>query len=62
MKDNKEVIYMILLMILALIVILMTVVTIAVISVGGAVGLILFSDVIVCILVLLWIIKKIIKR
>ena len=53
---------MILLIILLLIAVILTVVAVAVLSVGGAIGLILFSDIIVCVAVLVWIIKKCIRK
>lgn len=53
---------MILLLILAIILAILVVFTIAVVSVGGAVGLIIFGDIIVCILVIGWIIKKLIFK
>lgn len=53
---------MILLIILAIIMAILLVFTIAVVSVGGAVGIILFGDVIVCILVIGAVIKKLIFK
>lgn len=53
---------MILFILLLLIVIILTVVTIAVLSVAGAGFIIIFGDVIVCIAILIWIIKKIINK
>lgn len=50
---------MILFIILALILILLVVATVLVISVAGAGAIIVFGDVIVCILIIGWIIKKI---
>lgn len=47
------------LMIIACILILFTVL---VISIGGTVGIIIFADVIVCIGVILWIIKRLIMK
>lgn len=49
---------MILFTILALIVIFLAVVAIAVLSIGGTIGIILFGDIIVCIAVVVWLIKK----
>ena len=53
---------MILFILLSIIAAIMIVVTMAVISIGGAVGIILFSDVIVCIALIFWIMKKMIKK
>lgn len=53
---------MILLMTLLLTIIILTVVTVIAIAVTGAIGVVLFGDVIVCIFVLLWLIKKILKK
>lgn len=46
-------------MILALILLLLIGATIAIVSAVGAVGIIIFGDVIVCGIILAWIIKKI---
>lgn len=51
---------MILFMILALMVIILTGLTVLAISIGGSVAVVLFGDVIVCIIVILFIIKRII--
>ena len=53
---------MILFMILALMVIILTGLTILAISIGGSVAVVLFGDVIVCIVIILFIIKRIIFR
>lgn len=53
---------MILFITLLLIMLILTVVTIAVISVAGASFIIIFGDVIVCIFIIGWIIKKIIQK
>ncbi len=53
---------MILFTILALIAFLLIMVTLAVVSVGGAVGIILFGDVIVCIGIIILIMKRIFKN
>lgn len=53
---------MILTLLLLLITFILIVFTVAVLSVGGAVGIIIFSDVIVCIALLVWIIKKLTKK
>lgn len=53
---------MVLLIILLLIAVILTIVAVAVLSIGGAIGLILFSDIIVCVAVLVWIIKKCIRK
>lgn len=49
---------MILFLILSLIVLALTVITITVLAAGGATFIIVFGDVIVCIFLLIWIIKK----
>lgn len=49
---------MILIMILALITALLIVATVVVTSVLGAAGIIMFGDVIVCIIFIVWLIKK----
>ena len=53
---------MVLFILLAIIATIMIMVTMAVISIGGAVGAILFSDVIVCIFIIGWIMKKMINK
>ena len=53
---------MVLFVLLLLITLILCVVTLAVLSVGGAVGIILFGDVIVCVLILIWIMKKILTK
>ena len=53
---------MILFVLLLLITLILGVVTLVVLSVGGAVGIILFGDVIVCVLILVWIMKKILTK
>lgn len=53
---------MVLFGILALITLILIVLTVMVISVGGAVGIVLFSDVIVCIAIMVFIMKLIFKR
>ena len=53
---------MILFTLLALIVLILTVVTVAVLSVAGAGFIIIFGDVIVCIAILIWIIKKLVTK
>lgn len=50
---------MILFIILATIMILLVVATVLVISIAGAGAIIIFGDVIVCILIIAWIIKKV---
>lgn len=49
---------MVLFTLLALATLILVVTTLVVISIGGAIGTILFSDVIVCIVLLAFIIKK----
>lgn len=53
---------MVLFTIIALILILLTVFAIAIISVFGAGSVIVLGDVIVCVFILAWIIKTIIKK
>lgn len=53
---------MVLFTLLLLITIILIVITLAVFSVGGAIGIILFGDVIVCIVLLIFIMKKLIKK
>ena len=53
---------MILIILLSLIVLVLIAITVIVFTVGGALGIILFGDVIVCIVFLVWIIKKLIFR
>nr|WP_296955031.1 hypothetical protein [uncultured Mediterraneibacter sp.] len=53
---------MILLLILVLMLALLIGVSIAVISVTGAIGVIIFGDVIVCIVLILWFIKRILRK
>ena len=53
---------MVLFVLLLLITLILSVTTLAVLSVGGAIGIILFGDVIVCVLILIWIMKKILTK
>lgn len=53
---------MILFTILLLTLALLTVVTVLAISAGGAAFIILFGDVIVCMFIIIWVIKRLIKR
>lgn len=53
---------MILFIILLLIVAILTAITVLAISVGGAVFIILFGDVIVCIALIVWIMKRRINK
>lgn len=50
---------MILFSILVLTIILLTIITIVAIALGGTAFIIVFGDVIVCVFILIWIIKKI---
>ena len=59
---ERSVIGMVIFTLLLLITLVLVVITAIVISVGGAVGIILFSDVIVCIVILVWLMKKIFKK
>lgn len=53
---------MFLLAMLMIIACILTLFTVLVISIGGTVGIIIFADVIVCIGVILWIIKRLIMK
>ena len=53
---------MILFTILLLMLIFLTLLTVLAISIGGTIGVVLFGDVIVCIFLVIWIIKCIVKR
>lgn len=53
---------MFLLTILILTVILLVIFLVLAFSISGAVGIILFGDVIVCAVVIIWIIRKLIKK
>lgn len=53
---------MILFIILSLMLIALTVITVLAISVGGTVFIVVFGDVIVCGLIIVWVIKHLIKK
>lgn len=53
---------MILLLILLFITLLLVALLISAVSIGGTVFIVLFGDVIVCILVIMWLIKRLINR
>ena len=53
---------MILFMILLLTLAILTVFTVVVVAATGAVGIVLFGDVIVCIVLIVWIMKKIFRK
>ena len=53
---------MILITILALIAIMATAVVLVTVAAGGAAFLIIFADVIVCVFLIVWLIRKICKR
>ena len=53
---------MCLFIILLFILIILTVITVGIISVIGAAGIVIFGDVIVCAIIIIWIMKLIIKR
>lgn len=53
---------MILFTILLLTLLLITVITVLAISAGGAAFIVLFGDVIVCGFLIIWIMKKLVKR
>lgn len=42
--------------------ILVLVVSILVLSIGGAVGIVIFGDLIVCVLLIVWLMKKLFKK
>ena len=53
---------MVLFMILLLTLLLLTVLTVLAISIGGTVAIVLFGDVIVCGFIIVWIMRKLIKK
>lgn len=53
---------MILFMILAIMLVVMAVFALLIIGIGGGIFTIIFADVIVCILLIAWIIRKLAKR
>ena len=53
---------MILILILALILLMITVVGVALLSIGGTAFIIFFGDIIVCVFIIGWIIKRLIMR
>lgn len=53
---------MILFSILVLMTLLLMVVTVVALSVGGAAFIVIFGDVIICVFILMWIIKRLWKR
>ena len=53
---------MILFLILCTMIVLLTMLSILVIGATGAVGIVLFGDVLVCIVLIVWVIKKMISR
>lgn len=53
---------MILFTILALVALFLIIFTVVAVSIGGAAFIIIFGDIIVCIAIIVWIIKKIMKR
>jgi hypothetical protein len=53
---------MILFTILLLMLIFLTLLVVLAVSIGGTIGIVLFGDVIVCILLIVWIIKRIIRK
>ena len=53
---------MVLLLLLTVVAIILAVVAFAFLSLGGAVGFILFGDIIVCIALIVFIMKKLIKK
>lgn len=53
---------MILFITLLLMLLILIVVTVLAVSIGGSIAIVLFGDVIVCIFIIAWIIKRLIKR
>lgn len=53
---------MILFTILLLTLIILTILSVLAISMGGAIFIIVFGDVIVCIFIIVWILKRLIKK
>lgn len=53
---------MILFMILLLMLVILTVFTVIAIAIGGSAFIVVFGDVIVCIFIIAWIIKKLAKK
>lgn len=53
---------MLLLISLLLMLFILIVVTVLAISIGGSIAVVLFGDVIVCIFIIVWIIKRLIER
>ena len=53
---------MVLFTILAIMLILLVLVVILAVSIGGSIAIILFGDVIACIFIIVWIIKKLMKK
>ena len=62
MHNSRRMMNMILFMILLLMIVLLTVFTVVVVGATGAVGIVLFGDVIVCIFILVLLFKKIFMR
>ena len=63
MKIKKgEIVNMILFTILLLILIILVVFAVILISIGGSAFIVIFGDVIVCMFIIAWIMKKLIKR
>lgn len=53
---------MILFITLLLMLLILIVVTVLAVSIGGSIAIVLFGDVIVCIFIIVWIMKRLIKR
>lgn len=53
---------MILFIILLLVLLLLSIFLVAVVSVGGAIGIVIFSDVIVCAFIIIWIMKRLVFK
>ena len=62
--ENKKGAYldMILFTILLLILLILIIITVLLVSIGGSAFIIVFGDVIVCIFIIAWILKKLITR
>ena len=54
--------YMILFTILSIILVMLIVTAVVILGVGGGAFIIVFADLIVCVFVIIWIIKRLIKR
>lgn len=60
--ERKDGDVMFLIILLALIAIILTIIILGVLSVTGAAGILIFGDVIICVALIVWLIKKLIKK